>query len=294
MTDVLGVCESWENGVVTVRRKDGSLVEIAVRRHRRREAGPARDLRAHHRLSAEQADRLALPGWQPAETRGARGVGAARLGGFLLARATRSSRSGTPAWPSTRRRPGWRSGTARDRCRRARTFVRRGGWRRLSRSAGWSTYEPTLLMLASVSRVLRLHSGARATRAGQHDAAVDAGWLATDERAARYGEAARSVLEAGEVTFVTVEGRADTVLARGRGAFHGDWVGVSCALDPPGPPRHRSEQRRPGGHCSPGVPSAGPRRRTCRWSWPTTPPEQLYEAHGYEVHHRYDYLVLDT
>jgi N-acetylglutamate synthase len=30
MTDVLGTCESWQEGVVTVRREDGSSVEIAV------------------------------------------------------------------------------------------------------------------------------------------------------------------------------------------------------------------------------------------------------------------------
>ncbi|HET7351353.1 MAG TPA: hypothetical protein VFJ28_10485 [Marmoricola sp.] len=30
MTDVLGTCESWEDGVVTVRREDGTEVEIAV------------------------------------------------------------------------------------------------------------------------------------------------------------------------------------------------------------------------------------------------------------------------
>ena len=30
MTDVLGMCESWEDDVVTIRREDGSSVEIAV------------------------------------------------------------------------------------------------------------------------------------------------------------------------------------------------------------------------------------------------------------------------
>ena len=57
--------------------------------------------------------------------------------------------------------------------------------------------------------------------------AVDEGWLASDERAARYGDPARQVLEAGEVTLATVRDEDGAVLARGRGAFHGDWVGVS-------------------------------------------------------------------
>ena len=30
MTDVLGTCESWEDGIVTVRREDGSVVKIAT------------------------------------------------------------------------------------------------------------------------------------------------------------------------------------------------------------------------------------------------------------------------
>jgi hypothetical protein len=30
MTDVLGTCESWSGGLLTVRREDGSVVEIAT------------------------------------------------------------------------------------------------------------------------------------------------------------------------------------------------------------------------------------------------------------------------
>ncbi len=99
------------------------------------------------------------------------------------------------------------------------------------------------------------------------------------------------MLEAGEVTFVTVRD-GDTVLARGRGAFHGDWLGVSCLWT-------REDLR-----------GAGLNRAVLAslLSWgaergATTTylqvvvsnhaAERLYEAHGYEVHHRYDYLVLE-
>ncbi len=126
----------------------------------------------------------------------------------------------------------------------------------------------------------------------RHDAALDAGWLATDDRAARYGEAARSVLEAGEVTFVTVRD-GDTVLARGRGAFHHDWVGVSCLWT-------REDLRGTGLNSA--VLAAllawgAERGATTTYLQVVVAnhaAEQLYEAHGYEVHHRYDYLVLDT
>ncbi len=158
-------------------------------------------------------------------------------------------------------------------------------------AAGWTTYDPTLLMLGGVSKVLR--------RLGRPDVEVsalplvDEGWLASDERAARYGDPARQVLEAGEVTFATVRDEAGNVLARGRGAFHGDWVGVSSLWT-------REDARRTGLGSAvlrpywSGVPSAERRRPTCRWSSRTPSAQELYSRQGYEVHHRYDYLVAGS
>ena len=100
------------------------------------------------------------------------------------------------------------------------------------------------------------------------------------------------MLEAGEVTFATVRDEAGDVLARGRGAFHGDWVG--------------SPAWRPARTC--GVPDWGTAVLRSLLEWgaergatttylqvvvANTAAQELYESYGYEVHHRYDYLVLD-
>src|SRR5215210_4945098 len=63
MTDVLGVCESWAEGLVVVRREDGSLVEIATADIVSGKPVPPRPS-LHSRLGAVEADRLVLPGWQ--------------------------------------------------------------------------------------------------------------------------------------------------------------------------------------------------------------------------------------
>ena len=155
--------------------------------------------------------------------------------------------------------------------------------------AGWSTYEPTLLMLASVSRVLR-----RLGRAPGAEVAARHGrrrGLAGQRRAGGALRRARpAVLEAGEVTFATVRDERGAVLARGRGAFHGDWVGVSSLWT-------RADVRGTGL-------SSAVLRSLLEWGaerGATTTylqvvvanaaAQELYEAHGYEVHHRYDYLV---
>ena len=84
MTDVLGICESWEGGIVTVRREDGSVVEIATADIVSGKPVPPRPS-LHRRLDDAQADRLALPGWQPVESEPLGRVAAPRLGRLLLA-----------------------------------------------------------------------------------------------------------------------------------------------------------------------------------------------------------------
>jgi GNAT superfamily N-acetyltransferase len=157
--------------------------------------------------------------------------------------------------------------------------------------AGWSVYDPTLLLLASVAKVVR-KLGPRQVAEPRHDSVLDEAWLATDERAAKYGESARAVMESGEVTFATVRDVRDVVLARGRGAFHGDWVGVSALWTDPA-------------HRSAGLSSAvlqslvswgAERGATTAYLQVVEANEHarhIYEARGFEVHHRYAYLVDD-
>ena len=288
MTDVLGVCEPWEDGVVPVRREDGSVVTGATRDIVSGKPVPPRPS-LHRRLSAEQADRLALPGWLPAESE-TLGEWVLRASGGFSSRGNSVFALGDPGVDldeAAARVAQW----YRARSLPPRAHVRpEGRVAAAFEGGGRSTSQPTLLMLAPVSRVLR-SLGTRPTVQVSHDVAVDAGWLATDERAARFGEAARSVLEAGEVTFATVrDGR--TVLARGRGAFHGDWVGVSCLWT-------REDLRGTGLNSAvlKSLLSWGAGRGATTTYLQVVVSNhaavQIYEAHGYEVHHRYDYLRLD-
>lgn len=287
MTDVLGICESWQDGVTTVRREDGSLVEIPIASIVSGKPVPPRPS-VHRRLGATEADRLALPGWQPVETEQL-GDWTLRAAGGFSSRANSVLALGAPGVPladAVARVGEWYAA----RSLPARAHVHPGGAEAEAFVAeGWAAYDQTLLMLASVSRVLR-RLRRDAVAEPHHDPTLDAGWLATDERASRHGEAARTVLEAGEVTFATVRAEDDSVLARGRAAFHGDWVGVSSIWT-------REDLRGTGlGTAVLASLLEWGAERGATTSYlqvveANEPARLLYEARGYEVHHRYVYLV---
>jgi GNAT superfamily N-acetyltransferase len=290
MTDVLGVCVSWADGRCVVRRAEGDLVEMSTADIVSGKPVPPRPS-VHRRLGAAEADRLALPGWQPVESE--------LLGEWLLRASDGfSSRGnsvlalGDPGLPldeAVDRVGQW----YRSRSLPPRAHVHPGSPEsEVFARAGWTSYDETLLMLASVARVLRRLPPAREDVEPLHQPTVDDGWLDTDERAARYGDPARVVMESGEATFVTVRDGRGAVLARGRGAFHGDWVGVSALWT-------RPDLRRSGL-------GSAVLRSVLDWGAErgatttylqvvaaNTAAQQLYESHGYDVHHRYGYLVAD-
>ena len=288
MTDVLGVCESWADGLVVVRREQGDLVEIATGDIVSGKPVPPRPSR-HRRLDAEEADRRVLPGWQPVESEPL-GAWVLRASGGFSSRGNSVLALGDPGMPLTdavAQVAAWYA--ARSLPARAHVHPEEPPAAAFA-AAGWATYEPTVLMLASVPRVLRRIGAAPPGVDVRHTTSVDEGWLVSDERAARYGEPARRVLEAGEITFATVRDEAGAVLARGRGACHGDWVGVSSLWT-------RPEVRATG---------LGTAVLRSRLEWgaelgatttylqvvvANAAAQEIYQARGYEVHHRYDYLV---
>ncbi|MEO7351198.1 MAG: GNAT family N-acetyltransferase [Marmoricola sp.] len=290
MTDVLGTCESWEDGLATVRREDGSLVEIPVADIVSGKPVPPRPS-VHRRLGAAQADRLALPGWQPVE-REPLGEWVLRASGGFSSRGNSVLALGSPGMPleqAVNSVTQWY--LARSLSPRAHVHPE-GPEAESFAEAHWSVYDPTLLMLSSVSRLLR-RLGPDQVAEPRHDGVLDEGWLATDERASRFGDDARAVLEAGEVTFATVRDEEEAVLARGRGSFHGDWIGVSSLWT-------RGDVRGTGlGSAVLESLLAWGAERGATTSYlqvveSNDHARRLYEARGYEVHHRYDYLVADT
>jgi GNAT superfamily N-acetyltransferase len=290
MTDVLGVCVSWADGRCVVRREDGALVEMATADIVSGKPVPPRPS-VHRRLGAEEADRLALPGWQPVESEPL-GEWVLRASGGFSSRGNSVLALGDPDLPleeAVGRVEEW----YRSRSLPPRAHVHPGGQQSDAFArAGWTSYDETLLMLASVARVLRRLPPAREDVAPVHEPTADAGWLATDERAARYGQAARAVMEHGEVSFVTVRDEQGAVLARGRGAFHADWIGVSALWTRP--------DVRGSGLGSAVLRSVldwgaerGATTTYLQVIAANAAAQQLYESHGYDVHHRYGYLVAD-
>jgi GNAT superfamily N-acetyltransferase len=289
MTDVLGILESWAEGIVTVRREDGSLVEIATVDIVSGKPVPPRPS-VHRRLAARDADRLALPGWQPVESEPL-GEWVLRASGGFSSRGNSVFALGDPGMPLADA-VGEVAHWYRARSLAPRAHVHPGAPEADAfAEAGWAVYEPTLLMLASVAQALR-RLGRNRVAAPRHDASVDAGWLASDPRAERYGEPARTVLEAGEVTFATVRGEEDVVLARGRGVVHGDWVGVSSLWT-------REDVRGTGlGSAVLGSLLAWGAERGALTAYlqvveSNDAARRIYEARGFEVHHGYAYLVAD-
>src|SRR6478735_6110754 len=63
MTDVLGVCEAWGDGVATLRRDDGSVVEIATRDIVSGKPVPPRPS-ARMRVSPREAAAFLAAGWR--------------------------------------------------------------------------------------------------------------------------------------------------------------------------------------------------------------------------------------
>ena len=317
MTDVLGTCESWgpsgdgTHVVVAVRREDGELVEIDARDIVSGKPVPPRPSR-HRHLSPADADRRAARGWPPAEVEplGPGSDWLLRASGGFSSRANSVLALGDPGLPvaeAVGRVEGWYA--ARRLTPRAHVL---GGEHaqpdvlEAFGAAGWTAYEGTLLLLAPVPRVLRSlrarpggAAGDRAATTLRHAATVDPGWLATDERAARFGADATRVLEGGVadggVDLVTVrDGGVDDpaapVLARGRASLDGDWVGISCLWTSP-------DRRRTGWG---GAVLAELLDRAVEQGATTAylqvvvgnvTARATYERLGFEVHHRYDYLA---
>ena len=289
MTDVLGILESWAEGLATVRREDGSLVEIPTADIVSGKPVPPRPS-VHRRLAARDADRLALPGWQPVESERL-GEWVLRASGGFSSRGNSVFALGNPGMPlaeAVSKVAQW----YRARSLAPRAHVHPGALEADAfTEAGWTVYEPTLLMLASVAQALRRLGGDHVA-APRHHPSVDAGWLAADPRAERHGEHARSVLEAGEVTFATVRGEGDVVLARGRGVVHGDWVGGSSLWT-------RADVRGTGlGSAVLESLLAWGAERGATTAYlqvveSNDAARRIYEARGFEVHHGYAYLVAD-
>lgn len=239
LTDLLGILESWADGVTTVRGEDGQVTEISITDIVSGKPVPARPS-VRHRISPEAAERRANAGWPPLVSRS--------LGDWLLrAAAGYSTRANSVLAVGD---PGMPTASALVRTEEfyqghglpvlAQVVVGSANHGALA-SAGWVTARPgeedTLFQIASVAKASRTARSMQPPVVPEVEVepTVSAHWLAAEPLPSGMEPAARSVLEGpDEVAFVSVYADATAgapgtrrLAARGRAAYAEDWVGIT-------------------------------------------------------------------
>ena len=287
MTDVLGVCESWDDGVVVVRREQGDLVTIETADIVSGKPVPPRPTR-HRHLDPVEADRLALPGWQPVESEPL-GEWVLRASGGFSSRGNSVLALGDPGLPLPEavEHVGRVVPDARAPASRPRPPRQRGGGRLRRRRLGE--------LRPDAADAGRGVPGAAPARPGQRRR----GGAAQQSRRRLAGQrrTRRPVRRPGQAGPRDRRGHAGDGAGRRR---HGARPRPGClsrrlgrGLLPVDPCRRASYG--PGQRGAPLAPGVGSERGATttylQVVLSNVAAQELYEAHGYEVHHRYDYLV---
>ena len=263
MTDVLGICESWADGFVVVRREDGSVVEIATADIVSGKPVPPRPS-ARLRVSAREAEAHAAPHW-PGVDREPLGEWELRTEPELPDRLRKRTNSclamGDPRVSLPEAEEAVRAFYA-ERDRPAMVQVEVGSdtesW---FEGAGWTAVPEgdSLFMIGSVSRVRRLLADAVTAQA------------------------------AVKVDGLRANASVDD-LAHGEGAVDGDWFGVQGLYVEPGA-RRRGLAR---AVMDALVEWGAEQGATTIWLHVETdndPAIRLYESLGLAVHHGCRYLA---
>lgn len=235
MTDLLGVMESWDDGVTTVRDESGQVTSITIAHIVSGKPVPPRPS-VRHRVSAASAERRAVAGWPPLESRPL-GEWLLRASGGYSSRANSVLAVGEPGVPFDVGVSSVLEFYASNDLPAVAQVVVSSDVHHCFEAAGWVSARPgeadTMFQIASVSQALREVRRAAPADPPTVSTSTTAGpdWLADDERALSHGQAALGVLDGpDEVVFASVRA-LDTVIAKGRAAYAfdgaADWVGIS-------------------------------------------------------------------
>ena len=291
MTDVLGVCESWADGLTSIRREDGSVVQIRTRDIVSGKPVPPRPS-VRMRVTADEVERRAAEQLRPREVE--------HLGDWLLrctGGATGRTNSvlpvGDPGLPfdealeqvltfyAGRGRPAW-----------AQVIVGSAVHHALE-ERGWSPARPDeadsevlLASLAQVRRRVQAPSDAPpVTRADR----LDRAWLVGNDRALASFDSVRHQLETDDVVFaeLRLDGRQ---VARGRAAYAAGWVSLTdLYVDP--------DHRRSGlarvvlADLLEWAAERGASTVLLQGLADNEPAQRLYATLGFRRHHAYRYLA---
>jgi ribosomal protein S18 acetylase RimI-like enzyme len=290
LTDVVGRLESWEAGVLQVRRRDGTVAAVradALVAGKVVPAGPT-----HLDASVRELEEIASLGWRALET--------SHLGGWLLRASGGWTGRANSVLPLGG--PGLPLGEAVERVEEwyeARGLPARfqvpmplcGELDGYLASHGWSTPEDVLVMTADIGRVLPqlevrddLPPVVLADR-------PDAGWLSTYRyRGGPLPEIAVAVLTNAErPVFASVE-RDGATVAVGRASLDRGWLGVTAvdvaeAVRRQGLARHVMRALLAHGRAH------GARHVYLQVSEHNAAALALYEGMGLSEHHRYRYRL---
>jgi ribosomal protein S18 acetylase RimI-like enzyme len=293
MTDVLGVLEDWDAGVLRVRRRDGTVTEVPAEAL---VAGklipPAPVRRTHADVSPRDLEEIAALGWRALET--------SRLGGWLLRASggwTGRANSvlplddpGLPLDEAVVRVEQWyevRGLTPRFQvpmplCARLDAYLA---------ERGWSTPEDVLVMTADIAAVLPLLPARDDLPAVALSDEPSAGWLATYRyRGGPLPDNAVAVLvNADQPVFASVELEGATA-AVARASVDRRWMGVT-AVDVAESARRRGLARHVMRALLSYAARAGARHLYLQVSEHNAPAIALYEGMGLTVHHTYRYRL---
>jgi ribosomal protein S18 acetylase RimI-like enzyme len=293
LTDVVGELLSWTGGVLRVRRRDGSIVEIADNRLVAAKIVPAALSRASHLdVGHRELEEVAALGW--------RGLDTERLGDWLLrasggftGRANSVLALGEPGLPLDEALAWVREWYA-VRGLSARFQVPLPLCRDLDDALaelGWAAPIDVLVLTADLPAALALLPARHDLPAVRLAPEPDAAWLATYRyRGGDLPEGAREVLlNAAQPVFASVV-EGDEMLAVARASVDRGWVGIT-ALDVVPAARRRGLARHVVHALLTHARTRGARQVYLQVSEDNGAAIALYKGLGFAVHHRYRYRL---
>lgn len=228
MTDVLGTCESWEAGVATVRRADGTLVAIEIGDIVSGKPVPPRPS-PRMRVSPDEVERRAADQLRSRETAYV-GEWRLRCTGGSTGRSNSALPVGDPGmpfddavdavvgWYAARDRPAWTQVVVDSRTHGALTTR---GWLPARPDEADSSVQ--LVSVSQASRALRLPADSPEVLRAEH---LDPAWLVGNPRAETQLAEIRLQLETDDAVFASVQ-RDGRVVARGRAAYADGWTSIT-------------------------------------------------------------------
>jgi GNAT superfamily N-acetyltransferase len=290
MTDLLGICESWDAESMTVRAEDGVLTTIRLADIVSGKPVPPRPSR-FARLSPDEVEDRATAFFVPRETAHL-GDWVPRYTGGVNARPNSLLPVGDPRVPLDEAiETTLRFYAERGRPACAQVVVGSPVQQALE-ERGWTALRPgeadTEVLLAGVAAVQRALVGIDTSRVAHADA-ISREWLSGNESALANYDAVAASLALADATFATIDEEGEQ-LAHGRVNLRGDWGFVADLMVRPDRRRQGLARTMMAG-LTEWAAEAGASVLLLQVVADNTAAQQLYAELGFERHHAYRHLV---